>query len=263
MIYYYFKHYPVSRPKVGLSLEQALEKTSIEPDDTNAISPMSRDRLQIFHDEFFTLEHDMNQAQSALANHNNKVKLLFAYLKTLISMFCFMLNGKVSLGKIEPGDRKLYDLDVEDSNTPSITSYRDLRAWYIKIWKGEEARLSKGGPPILDPDVNEIYNEGSRFKSMLSTAIELRRRYHELRIQMKEKVDEGNIFVRRLWGEVEVCLTERFQDDKDALRREAREYGVVFYRRLPNGTEEPTTESASDPSADAGSDAADNGSEAS
>ncbi|WP_455587729.1 hypothetical protein [Bacteroides sp.] len=157
--------------------------------------------------------------------HQTNVKTARLY----ISHFIQVLNLSVIRSEIKPIHKKLYDLPVDNSTVPDLTSEAAMVDWGKKIIEGERRRTAQGGVPIYNPTIAKVkvhydifvdsYEKQKALQALTNRSLE------EL-ASMRTRADE---LILGIWNQVE----EKFQNvsPNEARLNKCRDYGLIYYYR--------------------------------
>lgn len=146
-----------------------------------------------------------------------------------ISHFIQVLNLSVLRLEVKPHQKKLYDLPVDNSNVPDLTSEAAMVEWGRKIIEGERKRTSQGGVPIYNPTIAKVKVHYDLFVDSYERQKALQaltNRSLEDLAAMRARADE---LILSIWNQVE----EKFQHvtPNEARLDKCRDYGLIYYYR--------------------------------
>ena len=135
-----------------------------------------------------------------------------------------------------PSARAYYQLPVGEPTIPRMRTEAEVLEWGEKVIQGETDRIAAGGAPITFPDLAEVTVAFNDFRDKNLLQAERKGVYDTAQEAVQADNIEVDKLILKLWNETETFFDE---GEKPAMRRKAREWGVVY---VPSAGEVPTPE---------------------
>lgn len=210
------------------ALESALLMSEHSSPNNLAYNQSTFLRLKKAYTQFKQILDIHQKTYDSRVNANKNYQKAFKKSRMYFSHFIQVLNFAVIRKEIPKTDRKLYDLNINDSRVPEMNTEEDLVKWGHKIIKGEKERLARGGSPIYNPKIAvvnvefenflKLHNSQNTFKNSHDASIE---RLSEIRIVV------DNVIVD-IWNQVEEYFAEKSGEN---MRMMSEKYGVKYVLR--------------------------------
>ena len=146
-----------------------------------------------------------------------------------ISHFIQVLHMCIARGEIKVDLKRLYNLPLDVSNLPDLTSEANMIEWGRRIVDGEKKRISQGGIPIYNPTIAKV-------KVHYDLFVESHEKQRALQMLTSKSLDElsalrskADELILEIWN----CVEAKFQHVDMSQERldKCREYGLVYYYR--------------------------------
>lgn len=179
-------------------------------------------KLEVAHNYY--IQCYQNQAKES-PKHQANVKMARLYL----SHFIQVLNLSVIRSEVKSAHKRLYELPVDNTAVPDLSSEAAMVEWGRKVIEGERKRTSQGGVPIYNPTIAKVkvhydifVDSYERQKALQA----LTNRSLEKLAAMRARADE---LILDIWNQVE----ETFRDvsPNEVRLDRCRAYGLVYYYR--------------------------------
>ncbi|NLI72007.1 MAG: hypothetical protein GX361_04670 [Bacteroidales bacterium] len=161
-------------------------------------------------------------------NANKKYQQVLSNVRMYISHFIQVFNLSVIRGEIKKENKLLYQLDPDIHNLPDLSTEAAILKWGQNIIKGENERISQGGPPIYNPTIAKVHVHYEMFKEYKSnqrlSQATTNRNWEEL-VKLREK---GDKIILDIWNQV-----EDFYKDYTPYQKltKCQKFGLVYYYR--------------------------------
>jgi hypothetical protein len=231
-----FRLLPSSDAAMLNALTTAKNKAENTPAEQLAFSAETLVRLNEIEPLF---KKEIAERGAALSNQTNSTAGKVTAqdnLRTYISHFIQVFNLGVERGKYKVTERPFYQLDVSQTELPSLRSEADVERWGQNIIKGDLDRKSAGGEAMLNPSAAEVEAAYLTFVERNTEQSSLKDTYD--REQEDVERMRGNVMdlIRDIWDEVEFTYRK---ESAPSMRRKAREYGVYYAYRKGEPADEP------------------------
>lgn len=172
-----------------------------------------------------------DQQMLAGKEYLNHLKMARLYISHFIQVF----NLCVIRGEIKAEMKDLYQLPMDSSAVPDLSTEAALLKWGKNIIDGEQARIKRGGAPVYNPSIGkvkvfyDIFMEAQNSKVINQN--NTRRAMNRLE-QLHESVDA---LIVDIWDQV-----ENFYKDLPPRERrlQCQKFGVLYYFRKGEKEEE-------------------------
>ncbi len=148
--------------------------------------------------------------------------------KLYVSHFYQVFNFGIARGKYKVSERAFFQLDVSQETVPDLKTAERLKTGAENIIKGDALRVAAGGAEMANPskaEVEIVYNEYLAKLADQSTKKDVFEKEQKDVDNLRAEADD---LISDIWDEIEFKLRK---DESSAMRRKAREYGVVYISR--------------------------------
>ncbi len=169
-------------------------------------------------------------------------------LEQVISHFFQVFNLGVARGIFNAGARAYYKLDASSASAPVIANHADRLTWAQNTIAGEAARQAAEGAayqPMALPAAADVDAALTAYLPLLEAASTAKDAYDLAQRGVQGLRPAADACILDLWDTIE--FTYR-QSEPSALRRQAREWGVV-YAANPGETPDPVPPAPTPPAA--------------
>lgn len=218
------------------SLHRALQKGEILDMYDLAFTQKSLVEIKSFLPLFEKALFEYKQAHELQVASNHKYQEKIRKVRLYISHFIQVLNLAVIRGEVKALNQELYDMEPNTRSVPDLSSDDALIEWGQKIIEGERQRIAKGGTAIYSPSIANVRVHFDIFKDAYNRQKILQNntaRFLDNIAGLRHRADDTILSV---WNEVE----KHFEDIEDPDKRlnKCREYGLIYYYRKSEKTEQ-------------------------
>ena len=223
----------IYRPETDAQRKQALQRAKTKADAVGvgslAFSANTLAALNAFLPNFLTALQNRGSALSAQAASTHAMNPTRRVLRLWISHFFQVFNLAVLREEYAESDRAYYQLDVNSSAGPKLTTDEDLVEWAGNLASGETARVTAGGAAgganMAKPSAAEVAAQYDIFEPLLTAHTSTKDAYDNEQEAVAAMRNQADDIIGDIWDEV--LFTYR-KDDAPSMRRKARENGVVY-----------------------------------
>jgi hypothetical protein len=223
-------------PNSDAQLQQALEAAKLKADATPAaqlaFSSDTLNRLNLFLPEFDREITERGSALTAQATATAAANPARRALNMVNRHFIQVFNFAVERGEWTPQDRGHYQLPVDYTALPKMTTDEENLRWAKNIVDGEAARVAAGGSAMSNPTAADVAAKRAALVSSLASQSSSKDAYDKEQKDVELLRGAAIELVTDIWDEV--LFTFR-KESASSQRRLAREYGVS-YRPSPGET---------------------------
>jgi hypothetical protein len=223
-----YRYLPNSDNSRLTAVRKAYEKaSSVQPSDL-PFSTANRDLLNTLYPK---LNKEISERGSALSVQSSATKALLESqekMKIYISHFFQVFNLGIDMGKYKASERGYFQLDISQESVPDLKSVDNICLLAGNIINGDPKRVAAGCAEMANPSTAEV---GAVFQDF---SVKLTNQSTSKDIFEKEQKDVDNLraeadeLIRDIWDEIEFAFRK---DEPSAMRRKAREFGVVYASR--------------------------------
>ena len=210
------------------ALRAVYTKADATPAESLAFSQENYDQLKVLYPQF---KKEMDERGTALSVQSESTILRSAAeekCRLIVSHFLQVFNFGVARGIYKVSERAYFQLDINQENLPDLKTEEGLRSFAENIITGDPKRVAAGGVEMANPSAAEVeaaYNDYVAKLTDQSTKKDTYEKEQKDVDNMRAQIDE---LIRDIWDEIEFKFRK---DEPPALRRKAREYGVVYVSR--------------------------------
>lgn len=226
---------PNSNSERNNAVKRAYERVNqVPPPAEIPFTPTTLSKLDFGYAEYQT---KLNAAAAALglqteatASVNETRKMASYFVADMLEA----MQRAVRRGTFAPSARAYYQLPVAESQIPPMRTETEVLEWGAKTIAGETNRIAAGGNAITFPDLAEVTTAFDAFKNANLAQAERKTEYDNAQHAVTSLNEDADKLILKLWNETETFFDE---GDKPAMRRKAREWGVVY---VPSAGETPS-----------------------
>lgn len=230
-----FRRLPATDSSRSDALRAVYTKSISAPVEELPFSTIYLDKIKIFYPKF---KKEIEERGTALSVQSEATLISNAAqekCRMYVSHYIQVFNFGVARNKFKASERAFFQLSVNQETVPDLKSADSLTAVAENIIKGDVNRIAAGGAEMSNPstaEVEAVYNDYAA-KSADQSA--------KKGVYEKEQKDVDNIraeadeLIADIWDEIEFKYRK---DEPSAMRRKAREYGVVYVSRPGEPVEE-------------------------
>jgi hypothetical protein len=239
IIFMPYRELPKSDAKMLNALTTAKNKAENTPAAELAFSAETLNRLNIMQ-PLFAQEIQERGAALSVQTHSTAGKTAAQdKLRMCISHFIQVFNFGIERGKYKVTDRPYYQLDVSQTELPSLNSEPDIERWAKNLIRGEQDRKSAGGEGMNNPGIDEVEAAYLDFVAKNTEQSTLKDTFDKEQEDVEKMRGDVMDLIKDIWDEVEFTFRK---DSGPSLRRKAREYGVYYAYRQGEVVEDPVEE---------------------
>ncbi|MCX6152432.1 MAG: hypothetical protein NTX22_18040 [Ignavibacteriales bacterium] len=210
------------------ALRSASDKANNTPLTELAFNETNFNILKTFYPDF---KKEMDERGNALSVQSESTTARIEVednCRMFTSHFYQVFNLGVARGKYKVSDRAYYQLDVNQETVPDLKTEQNLRTWTENIINGEPKRTAAGGAEMVNPSIAEVEAVYNTYVIKLTEQSTKKDAYEKEQKDVDNLRAEADELIRDIWDEIEFKFRK---DDSSAMRRKAREYGVVYVSR--------------------------------
>ena len=184
-----------------------------------------------------------HQTTTSKISANKEYKHIVNNARMYISHFIQILNMAIARGEIKADDRKFYELPLDSSRVPDLTTEEDLLYWGEKIIAGEFKRTNNGmkGYKLMNPTIALVQVHYDIFKDKQASHSIRRTSYNRTIDEMTDLRIKADAIILDIWNQVE----EYYRDCKPYDRLcKCQAYGLIYYYRTGEKKLTPETDKA-------------------
>jgi len=220
---------PASVPSCHKALKSA--KFKYEATTDPADRPFSDTMKTMIDNQLMELEGEMSEAELA---ESNQIGATTAYdqgrgeLEMWSSHFFQVFNFGIFRGRYTTAQRTFYGLAANQEHLPDLDDEANLEYWAAKIVSGDANRVAEGHEPMENPTAAEVATKLTNYDNLKGMQSTYKDAFQKEQKDVKDLLPDLKALVRDVWDHVEFHFRKL---DKPALRRRAREWGVVYINR--------------------------------
>lgn len=219
------------------ALRSAKTKADVIPLETLAFSESNYNKLKVFYPKF---QKEMEERGVALSVQSEATTARIAAeekCRMFVSHFYQVFNLGIAREKYKVSERAYFQLDISQESLPDLKVGEDLRTYAEYIINGDPKRVAAGSAEMINPskaEVEQVYNE---YVTKLTDQSAKKDNYEKEQKDVDNLRAEADELIRDIWDEIEFKFRK---DESSAMRRKAREYGVVYISRPGETSDEDT-----------------------
>jgi hypothetical protein len=227
-------------PNTDVQMQQVLQAAKYKADSTPpaqlAFSNDTLVRLTAFLPAF---DQELQERGNALAAQTTATSAANPARKALNMInrhFIQVFNFAVERGEWTAEDRAFYQLPVDYTSLPKMTTDEENLRWAKYIVDGEAARVAAGGAPMSNPSAAQVDTKRAAVIAAIAAQSTLKDAYDREQKDVELMRSDAIELVTDIWDEV--LFTFR-KESAPSQRRLAREYGIQY---RPSPGETPTAD---------------------
>ena len=209
-------------------------KADSTPSEARAFSETNHARLKTFLPVFQKELEERGTALSVQSDATSRRLETEEECRTFVSHFYRVFNLGVTRKKYKAYERAHFQLDINSESVPDLRSEESIRTRAENIINGDKKRIAAGGAEMSNPTRDEVETVYARYTAALADQSAKKDAYEKEQKDVENIRAEADELIRDIWDEIEFNFRK---EEAPALRRKAREYGVVYLSR-PGETEE-------------------------
>lgn len=237
-----YRKLPVSDAGRIEALRATKTKADATPATELAFSNENPSRLNTFYPSFLKEVEERGTAFSLQTEATSGKYTAEENCKLLTSHFYQVFNLGIARGKYKVSERAFFNLGINQETIPELSGQESIRTWAENIIKGDLLRVAAGGLEMTNPskaDVEATYND---YITKINDQSLKKDQYEKEQKDVDKLRAEADDLIKDIWDEIEFKYRK---DEPSAMRRKAREYGIVYVSRPGEPEEEvKTTEQA-------------------
>lgn len=219
---------PNSNPKRYRALRMINDRKTVTPPAEIPVTPPTVARFDLFFPNYKAKILAVASALSAQGAATTLVKAAKQLGAWLVDDFYEALQRAIRRGEFNSDVRALYGLELSETNTPKIVTEQDVIDWGENAHDGETVRTAAGGAPITFPSLAQMDLAVTDFKTKNLTQAAAKTTYDNAQQALETDNTEADKLILKCWNEIETYFDD---GDKPSMRRQAREWGVVYIPR--------------------------------
>ena len=219
---------PDSNPKRYRALRMINDRKTVTPPAQVPITPGTVTRFDLFFSAYKAKILAVAAALSAQGAASALVRVAKQLGAWLVDDFYEALQRAIRRGEFAADVRALYGLELSETNTPKLSTEQDVLDWGENAHDGETVRTGAGGAPITFPSLLQMDTAVNDFKTKNLTQAAAKTTYDNAQQALETDNTEADKLILKCWNEIETYFDE---GDKPSMRRQAREWGVVYIPR--------------------------------
>jgi hypothetical protein len=219
---------PDSNPKRYRALRMINDRKTVTPPAEVPVTPPTVIRFDLFFPAYKAKILAVAAALSAQGAATALVKAAKQLGAWLVDDFYEALQRAIRRAEFNSDVRALYGLELSETNTPKIVTEQDVLDWGENAHDGETVRTGAGGAPITFPSLLQMDTAVNDFKTKNLTQAAAKTTYDNAQQALETDNTEADKLILKCWNEIETYFDE---GDKPSMRRQAREWGVVYIPR--------------------------------
>ena len=220
----------INRPQSNIQRNAALNIAKSRKDQVPAmpVIPYSAataawlDTFQPLYLARYDAVSEAKQTQTNLTAQLSHAKQLAIYNE---QDFVLNLNRAIRREVLQPTDRTYYGIAIDNDKALKIVNETELKNTDQALTNGETNRLADGGAPITYPSIGEVNAAVSSFITLDNSQTPAKAAFNLRQEELAALNDEADRLILKLWNETETTFDT---GDKASMRRDAREWGVVY-----------------------------------
>lgn len=216
---------PNSNPKRYRALRMINDRKTVTPPASIPLNSGTIARFDLFFPNYKIKILAIAAALTGQGTASALVRTAKLLAGWLVDDFYDALQRAVRRGVIDAAQRPLYSLDINETGTPKLSSEQDILDWGENGHDGEAARIAAGGVPITFPSLTDLDTATSDFKIKNLNQATAKTAYDNAQQALETDNLEADKLILKCWNEIETTFDE---GDKPSMRRQAREWGVVY-----------------------------------
>ncbi len=233
-----YRRLPSSDAGRNEALRDINTKAESTPATELAFSSGSLTRLNTFYPIFLKEVEERGTALSLQTEATSGKYLAEENCRLYVSQFYQVFNLGVARGKYKVSERAYFQLGINQESVPDLSSQESIRTWAENIIKGDPLRVAAGGLEMANPtkaEVETVYND---YVSRITEQSLKKDQFEKEQKDVDKLRAEADDLIKDIWDEIEFKYRK---DEPSAMRRKAREYGVVYASRPGEPEEEVKT----------------------
>ncbi|MCK9617100.1 MAG: hypothetical protein M0R21_04630 [Lentimicrobiaceae bacterium] len=209
----------------------------IREDATKIFLNDTIEHLKNFMPVYSTAYKNRNLAFSDRSSATKQKNVPKDLAKKIILHFFHTFNYGIERGTFNISERRLYGLDIESMDIPSLITESDILEWGDKIVGGEATRIAQGGKPMAMPSAEEVRIALENYKVAQKQKSEKQIGLTKEQEEIQKLRDEADDLIKDLWDEVEFY----FRKSEPAARRvQCSQWGVIYKNRYGDNGDNTT-----------------------
>jgi len=234
-----FRQLPATDATRTQAINAAVKKKATTTGAALLVSPETATALDALAPKWVKETTERAAALGAQTSATSSLNLHAATLRTVVSHFFQVYQLGVARGVFSPSGRALYELSVNEETLPETTTEADLLLWAGRIVTGDPLRVVQFSEPAMAlPSAVEVSTALAAYNSQLAIQSGTKDSLATEQADVTALRTEADQVITDVWDEVEFSLRKL---DAPALRRRAREWGVLYALR-PGEPEETTAD---------------------
>lgn len=219
---------PNSNPKRYRALRMINDRKTVTPPAEVPITSPTVTRFDLFFPAYKAKILAVAAALSAQGAATTLVRAAKQLGAWLVDDFYEALQRAIRRGEFAADVRALYGLELSETKNPKISTEQDVIAWGEFAHDGETVRTGAGGAPITFPSLLQVDTAVNDFKTKNLTQAAAKTTYDNVQQALETNNTEADKLILKCWNEIETYFDD---GDKPSMRRQAREWGVVYIPR--------------------------------
>lgn len=177
---------------------------------------------------FEGLVQQYNMTFESRVASNKKYQIILRNVRMYVSHFIQVLNMAVMRGELKKEVKEFYRLEIDNNNTPDLSTEEGIVEWGRNVIEGEHQRVAAGGIPLSFPSVAKVkvyYDIFIDSYQSQQTHRQSTSRNHSRVFQMRDQVDE---LILQIWDSVEAYYADLLPYARYTACKRA---GVIYYYR--------------------------------
>ena len=203
-------------------------KANNTPQENLAISAENFNKLKIFLPIFQKEIEERGTALSVQSEATTQRMAAEEKCRLFVSHFYQVFNLCVAREKYKVSERAYFQLDINQESLPDIRTSESLCTWAENIISGDPKRVAAGSAEMINPsraEVETVYNE---YVTKLNVQSTKKDAYEKEQKDVENLRVEADDLIRDIWDEIEFKFRK---DEPSAMRRKAKQYGVIYINR--------------------------------
>jgi hypothetical protein len=169
-----------------------------------------------------------NQACETWQRNNVRYRESAINIRLYISHFIQVFNLAITRGELRKDGRAFYQLPIDSTTLPDLTSEEAILEWGKNLIEGEMQRTRIGGMPMTNPTIASLKVQYELFKGMRTE-----QQFRQVSIQRtKENFNieraKTDVLIKEIWDEIENNFSKMPQEQRI---EECTKCGVIYYYR--------------------------------
>lgn len=193
-----------------------------------AFSQKTYTKLGLFINTFEQACLEYQQAYQQQSENSEEYKLLSRKARLYVSHFLQVFNMAILRGELQPSMRTYFDIDVNSSKLPTLSSDQDLIEWGKRTIEGENRRKNDAHTPIMNPTIALVQVHYDKFVEAYNRQRVFQKNSERALKNLNELRDTADEIIRDVWNEVEATYASLPDRER---RLKAQKYGVQYVYR--------------------------------